>query len=130
MQIYYFSRTGRSKEVAQALAKAQGADARPIDDGKNWSGMLGYIKAALAAIGAKGLPATYEPPADGERIAVVFPVWAGRIPPAVKRFAQELGRERITAIPTSLGSKLNDRDGFAGVIDLVGKEIQPPTELS
>lgn len=126
MLIYYFTRTGRSKGIAETLAKEQGTSALPISDGKNWSGVFGYMKAAVAALKGKGLPVTYTPPAGGESVAVVFPVWAGRCPPAIKTFVQEVGCERITAIPTSLGSRLNERSGFAKVVDLVGKEIFAP----
>ena len=91
MLIYYFTRTGRSRQIAEALAKEQGTNALPITDGKNWSGTFGYIRAGAAAMMGKGLPATFESPAEGERVAVVFPVWAGKFPPAVKTFVQEVG---------------------------------------
>lgn len=129
MIIYYFTRTGRSQRIAETLAKKQGAAARPITDSKNWSGGFGYLRAGFAAVCGKRLPAVYQSPADGERVAVVFPVWAGNFPPAVKTFVQEVGRNRITAIPTSLGSALKDREGFAKVIDLIGKDIAAPGEL-
>jgi hypothetical protein len=126
MQIYYFTRTGRSRQIAEALAQKQGATALPISDGKSWSGAWGYWKAGLAAMRGKKLPIVYAAPTQGNPVAVVFPVWAGKLPPAVKTFAQEVGRQRITAIPTSLGSALTDREGFAKVMDLIGKEIAPP----
>ena len=129
MLIYYFTRTGRSKRIAETLTEKQGAIAQPITDGKNWSGCFGYIRAGFAAVRGKRLPAVYQPPADGERVAVVFPVWAGNFPPAVKTFVQEVGRSRITAIPTSLGSALKDREGFAKVINLIGKDIAAPEAL-
>lgn len=126
MQIYYFTRTGRSWRIAEALAKKEGATALPISDGKNWSGVWGYIRAGAVAMVGKALPATYKAPAQDGPVMVVFPVWAGKLPPAVKTFAEEVGRQRITAIPTSLGSALTDREGFAKVVDLIGKEIDPP----
>lgn len=129
MLIYYFTRTGRSRQIAEALAEKYHTAARPVTDGKNWSGVLGYIRAGVTAARNKGLPATYEAPAEGEQVAVVFPVWAGKCPPAVKTFAEEVGRGRLIAVPTSLGSQLNDRQGFAKIVDLVGKEITAPGEL-
>lgn len=126
MQIYYFTRTGRSRQIAEALAQKQGATALPISDGKSWSGAWGYLRAGLAAVRGKKLPVAYAAPAQGGLVAAVFPVWAGKLPPAVKAFAQEVGRQRIIAIPTSLGSALADREGFAKVVDLIGKQIAPP----
>ena len=129
MRIYYFSRTGRSKRIAELLAEQNKGTAFPIADGKNWAGALGYAKAAVAALMGKHLPVTYADPAGEAAIIAVFPVWAGKLPPAIKTFAQEVGRERITAIPTSLGSKLTDREGFAKIIDLVGEKLSVPEQL-
>ncbi|MBC8570188.1 flavodoxin [Zongyangia hominis] len=129
MFIYYFTRTGRSKQIAQAIASQQGTVALPITDGKNWSGLWGYLKAGAMALRGKGLPAVYQSPAGDERAVVVFPVWAGHLPPAVKTFALEVGRGRIIAIPTSLGGQLRDREGFVKIMDLVGKEISAPQSL-
>lgn len=129
MQIYYFTRSGRSKAIAEQLAQRYGTDARRIDDGKDWSGGLQYMLAAFQAVGGKQLPITYEAPAADDQIALVFPVWAGKFPPAVCTFLVKVGRERIICIPTSLGSTLTDRSGFAKIIDLVGKEITAPEVL-
>ena len=129
MLVYYFTRTGRSKQIAQALSQRQGAAALPLTDGQNWTGILGYLKAGFAAIRGKSLPAVYKSPAENEPVILVFPIWAGGFPPAVRTFVQEVGRKRITAIPTSLGSTLKDREGFAKIIDLVGKDISVPEEF-
>lgn len=129
MLVYYFTRTGRSKQIAESLAKKKKICALPISDGKSWAGIFGYVKAAVAALTGKNLPVSYENPGEEANVVVVFPVWAGKLPPAMKTFVQEVGRERIIAIPTSLGSKLNDREGFAKIVDLVGDEISAPENL-
>lgn len=129
MQIYYFTRTGRSKVVAQQLAERYGVQARPIDDGKDWSGAVGWLKAGRMAATRQALPARYQKPDPGERAAVVFPIWADTFPPAVRTFVNEVGRENLICVPTSLGSKLKDREGFVNIIDLVGKEISAPETL-
>lgn len=126
MQIYYFTRTGRSKKIAETLAVRYGVTAQRIEDGKSWAGAVGFIKACLMSVGKKSLSARYPEPAAGGPIILVFPVWASTFPPAVRAFTDAVGRARITAIPTSEGSTLKDRAGFARVIDLVGKEISAP----
>ena len=128
MQVYYFTRTGRSKKIAEELAAKQGVSARAIRDDKNWNGPIGWLKAGFYSIKRKGLPAKYEKPAEGETVAVVFPVWADGFPPAMRTFVQEVGRKNIIAVPTSLSSTLTDREGFQKVIDLAGKEISAPKE--
>ena len=118
MHVYYFTRTGRSKKIAEELAAKQGVSPRAIGDGKNWRGPIGWLRT--------GLPAYYEKPSAGETVAVVFPIWADGFPPAVRTFVQEVGRENIIALPTSLSSMLKDREGFQKIIDLAGKEISTP----
>lgn len=129
MQIYYFTRTGRSRKIAEELAANYNTLAREIEDGKNWRGPVGYLKAGYAAVSKQDEHVHYEIPDEGEDIAVIFPIWAGTFPPAVRTFVDQLGRENIIAVPTSLGSTLKDREGFIKIIDLVGKEITAPGKL-
>lgn len=129
MKIYYFTRSGRSKNIAETLAQKQAVSPCAITDGKNWEGLIGWMKAGFAGMRGKTLPAVYERPGKGELVAVVFPIWADNFPPAVRTFVQEVGRQNIIAIPTSLGSTLKDREGFHKIIDLVGKEISAPEVL-
>lgn len=129
MQVYYFTRSGRSKGIAEQLASHFQTQAEQIEDGVDWSGAGGYMKAGYFSASGKSLPATYHSPEPEGTVALVFPIWAGTFPPAVRTFIDQVGRARIVCIPTSLGSKLKDRDGFAKVIDLVGKTISAPEEL-
>ena len=129
MQIYYFSRTGRSKKIAEDLAARYGTEVRQIDDHKDWSGKINYMKAGAMAMSGKKIPVSYEKPDTDDDIVVVFPLWAGAMPPAIGTFVEEVGGNHITAVVTSLGSTLNKRDVFRKVIDLVGNDIKAPDEL-
>ena len=129
MQIYYFSRTGRSKKIAEDLALRYGTEPRKIDDHKDWSGKVNYMKAGAMAISGKKIPVSYEKPDPGDDIVVVFPLWAGSMPPAISTFVEEVSGKHITAVVTSLGSTLKKRDDFKKVIDLVGNDIKAPEEL-
>lgn len=129
MEIYYFTRSGRSKQIAEELAAMYQTKAKSIVDGKNWSGVFGYLNAGRMSAMGKRLPASYQKTGESGPVAVVFPVWAGGFPPAVRTFVEEMGRGRLIAIPTSLGSTLKDRQGFLRVIDLVGKTIVAPKSL-
>lgn len=129
MQIYYFTRSGRSREIAEQLAGRYGVEAKRIEDGKNWEGPIGFLKAGFLSMKGKSLPATYPKPPEGERFVLVFPIWADNFPPAVKTFLREVGRERVICVPTSAASTLKDREGFVKVIDLVGKTISVPEKL-
>ena len=129
MQVYYFTRTGRSKKIAEELAERYETKAQEIADDVNWQGAMGYLKAGYEAFKKETRPARYNKPTADEELILVFPVWAGTFPPAVRTFLEREGRAKVICMPTSIGSKLNDRDGFAKVIDLVGKEIETPTSI-
>ncbi len=129
MQIYYFSRTGRSAAIAQAIATAQGEAAHAITDDQNWSGALNYVKGGYMSSTKKEVSVTHTPIAPQGSIVLVFPIWAGGFPPAVRSFLNQVERSRVTLIPTSLISTLKDREGFDHIYDLVGKEITAPATL-
>ena len=126
MQIYYFSRTGRSRAIAEQLASRYHTAARVIDDHRNWGGAVNYIKAGAMALSGKAIPTDYMEPDMADSIVVVFPLWAGTMPPGVRKFVETVGKENITAVITSLGSTMKQRDGFKKIIDLVGRDITVP----
>lgn len=129
MQIYYFSRTGRSKMIAEQLGERYGTEVRVIEDHRDWMGKANYMKAAAMSLAGQGVPVDYVQPDVSDDIVVVFPLWAGAMPPGVKTFVDEVHRENIIAVVTSLGSTLVQRNGFKKVIDLIGKEISAPEVL-
>lgn len=129
MQVYYFTRTGRSKKVAEELAERYGTKAQEITDDVDWQGAMGYLKAGYEAFKNETRPARYNRPAANEELILVFPVWAGTFPPAVRGFLEREGRAKVICMPTSISSKLKDRDGFIKVIDLAGKTITTPASI-
>ena len=129
MQVYYFTRTGRSKQVAEELAERYETKAQEIADDVNWQGAMGYLKAGYEAFQKETLPARYNKTVADEELILVLPVWAGTFPPAVRTFLEREGRAKVICMPTSIGSKLKDRDGFVKVIDLVGKTITTPESI-
>ena len=112
MQVYYFTRTGRSKKVAEELAERYETKAQEIADDVNWQGAMGYLKAGYESFKKETRPARYNKPTADEELILVFPVWAGTFPPAVRSFLEREGRTKVICMPTSIGSKLKDRDGF------------------
>jgi len=129
MQIYYFSRTGRSRAVAEKLALSYGTAARKIDDHRDWSGRINFLKAGAMSARGSRIPADYEKPDMNDDIMVVFPLWAGTLPPAVNTFADAVGKEHITAVVTSLGGRLKHREGFRKVVDMAGKDASVPEDI-
>ncbi len=129
MQVYYFTRTGRSKEIAEEIAKNHGVPANQITDEQNWKGPLNFLRGGYFSSTKKETLAKYKKPKSDETIVLVFPIWAGSFPPSVRTFLNKVGRKDVIAVPTSLGSALSDRDGFSKIYDLKGKVIETPKEL-
>lgn len=123
MQIYYYTRTKRSEEIAIQLSKKYSASLHQIKDNQDWQGVFKFFKAGAMASGKKMVEATYDPPNNNEKIILVFPVWAGTLPPAIRDFVGKYSNYEIIAITTSLGTGLKDKDLFTKVIDLIGKNI-------
>ena len=90
---------------------------------------MGYLKAGYEAFKKETRPARYNKPVADEELILIFPVWAGTFPPAVRGFLEREGRAKVICMPTSISSKLNDREGFIKVIDLVGKTITTPADI-
>ncbi len=129
MKIYYFTRTGRSKKIADKIAESQGLNAIKIEDNINWKGAANYIKGGYMSSTKKIIDIECELPRDNEEIILVFPLWAATFPPAILSFIENIKRENTVAVVTSLMNTLKDRDGFKAIYDLVGKDIEAPKEL-
>lgn len=121
-RIYYFTRTGDSKKIAESIAEQTGGTCFPIADHKSWSGAFGFIKGGFYATSKKKIPVEYEKPQPGDTIYLCFPVWASSFPPAVRAFVDEVGREKIIAVPTSMSSHLGETEGFPRVISVIGSD--------
>ena len=74
MQVYYFTRTGRSKKVAEELAERYETKAQEIADDVNWQGAMGYLKAGYESFKKETRPARYNKPTPDEELILVFPV--------------------------------------------------------
>lgn len=89
--VVYYSRTGTTKKVAEALALKYKADMEEIVDTKSRSGLLGYILSGRDAI--KGASTTIKPmkynPADYDLVIIGSPVWASRVIPPIRTYIDQ-----------------------------------------
>jgi len=96
--IAFYSRTGVTRRVAEALAERLGAETEEIIDTKNRSGVMGYLAAGKDATMRKltEIAPTVKNPADYELVVLGTPVWAWTMTPAVRtyiaRHREALGR--------------------------------------
>ncbi len=123
IQVYYYTRTGRSEAIAKKIAEKHCCEAFKIEDDEKWEGVLGFIKGGAKASKGDSTNAVYQKPDEEKDIVLVFPVWAGKYPPAVNSFLKEIDKKRVVLIPTSLKTKFKERDEYKKVIDLIGKDI-------
>ncbi len=130
MQVYFFTRTGRCKIIAESIAKSHGVEANSIDDSKDWSGKLNFVKAGAAAAKKDSIKSSYAEVTD-EEIVLIFPIWAGTMPPGVRYFTENVDTKKIKAVAVSAASSLkeNEQAMFGEFYEVKGKVIEPPSEL-
>ncbi|MBN1216939.1 MAG: NAD(P)H-dependent oxidoreductase [Candidatus Lokiarchaeota archaeon] len=89
--ILYYSRTGRTKHIAEIISKKLSCDIEEIIDLKGRSGIIGFLRGGNAA--RKGelteLNKFMKNPKDYELIIIGTPIWGGKMPPAIKTFLME-----------------------------------------
>ena len=95
----YYTRTNKTKEVMETIAGAIGADVAAYTDGKNRSGVLGYVGACFASV-KRVLPnVAIKGNVDltaYDRVLIGMPVWA-EAPCAIGRALIKKYRDRLPA---------------------------------
>lgn len=106
--IVYYSRSGVTAKVADALARMCGADLEAIRDLRPRDGVAGYLRSAWQ--GLRQLPADIEAPqrhpADYPFVVLGTPVWAGQMSAPMRAYilAQREHFRRIGLFCTMGGS--------------------------
>ena len=93
--VTYYSRTGTTKAVGEAIARKLGADCEEIIDLKKRTGLrpIRFLIAGREAMGRKLTNIKFDrSPDDYDLIIVGTPIWAGNITPAVRTY---LGSQRL-----------------------------------
>ena len=86
--IVYYTRTGYTEKIVNQLTQKIEADIEIIDDNKDRSGIIGYIKSAYDNI-KKDRPKIKElkyKPADYEFIVIATPVWVSKMAAPIRSF--------------------------------------------
>ncbi|MFO7900307.1 MAG: hypothetical protein R6V58_14765 [Planctomycetota bacterium] len=95
--VVFYSRTGTTEKVAQALAAELGAEAEEVIDTKPRSGPIGFARSGKDAILKKStqIRETTHDPSAFDLVLVGTPVWAGSVTPAIRTYLEE-NREGLT----------------------------------
>jgi len=108
--ILYYSRTGKSRWVAQELGSLLAADVEEIREKKKRSGVLGFIGGIKDSLLKRPAELANEPSTQGRTVIVLgMPVWANNPPPAVRTYLSrhagaDLTGRKICAFCTFDGS--------------------------
>lgn len=106
--IIYFSRTGKTKDVATELASMIDAKIYEITDDKSWKGVFGYIKGGFYASTNKHVNITFDKKClEAEQYIVMSPLWAGGAAPAIRVFLNNYDNKKISLLLTNDGSDIN-----------------------
>jgi flavodoxin len=122
--LVFYSRTGYTRQAAQAIAGMLDCDVEEIQEAKSRKGWLGYVRSGYEAL--KKQPAAIKPPtknpADYELVVLGSPVWASHVPSPLRAYieAQKNQFKRIACFCTMGGS--GAQNVFDEITGLCGKQ--------
>ena len=98
--LVYYSRSGRTRSLAEQIAAQCGADIEEIVDSVGRRGVFGYLRSLFEAL--LRIPAPIQPnrrsPRNYDTVIVGSPVWAGQVPSPVRSYLRRnRGRFRRVA---------------------------------
>jgi len=122
--IVYYSRSGRTREVARAIANASAAELEEIREETSRAGLLGYVRSGFEGfLGSE--PATFPAQKDPRAYDVVIigsPTWGASVSSPVRAYmaAQRRALPEVAFFCTMSGERGGDRL-LAQMSDLAGK---------
>jgi len=137
--IVYYSRTSRTKRVAEDLAKRLGADIEAIVDKQPRSkGFFGYMNCGRQA-SFRVASAIQDPsrnPANYEKVVVLTPVWSWKMTPPVRTWLRLMKGKLRAAVfvtvsgntePEKIAAEMADESGIQplAVVSFVQADFAP-----
>ena len=121
--VVYYSRTGTTRRLAEAVAKALQADIEPIIDRTRRSGIIGYLRSVAESLQKRG--ASIEPmktdPRSYDLVVIGTPIWAWSVSSPVRSYlAANRGLLPNVAFFCTMGGQGNERS-FEEMKAIAGK---------
>ena len=122
--VVFYSQRGHTRKLAEAVARALGADLEEIREPTDRSGLLGYLRSGTEAL--LGVSAEIaRPKRDAGRydlVVVGTPVWAASVSPPARTYLW-LERERLPAVALfcTMGGT-GDARAFGQMAAIAGKK--------
>lgn len=129
--VIHYSRSGNTQKVAQAIARACGADLEQIRDVKPRHGLWGWIRSGREAM--RAIPAEIRPlkrdPASYDLVVLGSPVWVGHVSSPMRAYLhQHMGKfARVALFVTEGGS--GGPKALAEMTALAGQQPEATLEL-
>jgi flavodoxin len=105
--VIYYSLSGNTQKVAEAIAKACNADIENIRDRKTRTGMFGMLSTIFQTLFSRSsqIRTVYADPGQYDLLILGSPVWIGRLPAPMRSYIQrEKGRFNQVAFFCTQGS--------------------------
>jgi flavodoxin len=122
--VVYYSWTGHTRLIAEAIAAELGADVEQIREARSRSGWIAYLRSVWEVLQNKQVPIKVieKDPSAYDLIVLGTPVWAGRMSSPVRAYvAQERHKfARIALFCTEGGA--NGGKALAQIAQACGKE--------
>ncbi len=130
--LVFYSRSGYTREAAQAIASTMDCDVEEIQEVTSHKGWLGYLRAGYEALKLKpaAIKLTAKNPADYEMVILGSPVWASHVPSPLRTYinAQKNKFKRIACFCTMGGS--GAQKVFEEISALCGKQPEMTLALT
>jgi flavodoxin len=122
--IVYFSRTGRTRRVAEAIQALTAFDLEEIKEEKGRGGPIGWLKSGMEST-RKMLPKIEAPRHDQssyDLVVIGTPIWASNMSSPIRAYITNHGPDLKTVALFCTGDGNDPETVFAPITELLGKE--------
>ncbi|MBA7471130.1 flavodoxin [archaeon] len=122
--IVYFSRTGRTRRIAEAIQALTGFDMDEIKEAKGRGGPIGWLKSGMEST-RKMLPQIENLQHDQssyDLVVIGTPIWASNMSSPVRAYVTKHGSEIKKAALFCTGDGDEPEKAFAPITELLGNE--------
>ncbi len=130
--VTYYSRSGTTRRLAEAIAEGLGCEIEAIEDLRNRRGLFGFLLAGFDATMGRltRLKPLQKNPADYDLVAVGSPVWAGTVSAPIRTYLTENAARlpRVAFFLTS-GDAVQEK-ALAQMAASAGKQAQATLTLT
>ena len=124
--VVYYSRTGTTKKVAEAISEMLKCDIEGIVDIKNRKGILGFLGAGRDTVFNKltSINDVKKGPSEYDLVLIGTPIWVGNMSVAIRTYLSKYkGKFKRVAFFCTMGGSGNKR-AFKNMEELIGKKSE------